>query len=622
MKAKLFGYAGSLLRIDLTERIYSVEDVEENLLRQYLGGVGIGARFLYDEIPSGTDPLSSGNKIFIATGPLTLPQVPGGGSIEICFKSPLTGAWGEARLGSNYGFAMKKSGYDYILIEGVSSSPVYLVIDNGAVSFREGTFLQDLLVLEKESRIREELKETGFEIITIGPAGEKLVPFATVMNGHRAAGRCGGGAVMGSKNLLAVAVRGNESVPLFDRQVFMEKIRKAHGIVQSDPSTPFFTSQGTMGGLEHSDRSGDFPTRNWASNSWGNGLDISKHFFERNQIKEQGCYTGCPARCGRRVHVPDGPFRTPEHDGGEYESIAAFTAFIMNNDVDAAVHSSYLCNEYGLDTISTGAVIGFFMECQEKGLLKDLPEEEFELNWGEKEILPVMIRKIALREGIGDLMAKGVRAASDVIGEASRTFAVHCKGLEGPAHDPRSGKCLALAYGTGNRGMCHIHPVEAKAYDSDKIDFGLQSMGLPDPLLVDRWEEKGKGSIVKILQDGCVIPDVIGTCKFYMYMGIDLDIYADLISSVTGWEISGRDLLITGERVNNLQRLFNIREGFTRKDDYLPSRVLKRPFFGKYSEEDDCAIKDYESMLDEYYIARGWDENGIPEASTIKKLGL
>ncbi len=622
MKEELFGYAGSLLRIDLTERIYSVEKMEEKLLRQYLGGVGIGARFLYDEIPSGTVPLSPGNKIFIATGPLTLPQVPGGGSIEICFKSPLTGAWGEARLGSNYGFAMKKSGYDYILIEGRSSSPVYLVVDNGMVSFREGTSLEGLLVLEKDTRIREELNEGGFEIITIGPAGENLVPFATVMNGHRAAGRCGGGAVMGSKNLLAVAVRGNKSVPLFDREKFMKKIRKAHGIVQSDPSTPFFSSQGTMGGLEHSDRLGDFPTRNWASNSWGNGVDISKHFFARNQIKEQGCYTGCPARCGRRVHVPDGPFGTPEHDGGEYESIAAFTAFIMNSDVDAAVHSSYLCNEYGLDTISTGAVIGFFMECKEKGLLKDIHEEESGLNWGEKENLPVMIRKIALREDIGDLMAKGVRAASDFIGDASRSFAIHCKGLEGPAHDPRSGKCLALAYGTGNRGMCHIHPVEAQAYDSQKIDFGLQSMGLPDPLLVDRWDEQGKGAIVKILQDGGVIPDVLGTCKFYMYMGIDLEIYADLLSSVTGWDISGRELLTTGERVNNLQRLFNIREGFARKDDYLPSRVLEKPVSGKYCGVDDCAIRDYDSMLDEYYLARGWNKNGIPGPLKIKELGL
>lgn len=621
MKKQLFGYAGKMLRVDLSQKIFSTEVLEENLLRKYIGGVGIGARLLYDEIPGGTDPLSEGNKMLIATGPLTLMQVPGGGSIELCFKSPLTGVWGEARLGSDYGFAMKEAGYDFIMLEGVSASPVYVVIDNGEVFFHEADLLKGLLVLEKERRIREELNENDYQVLTIGPAGENLVPFATVMNGHRAAGRCGAGAVMGSKNLLALAVKGNKPVPLFDREVFLEKIRRAHKIVKSDPATPFFTSRGTMGGLEHSDRSGDFPTKNWASNSWGKGEDISNHFFSRNQIREKGCYTGCPARCGRKVHVPEGRFRTPVHDGGEYESIAAFTAFIMNEDVDAAVNASYLCNEYGLDTISTGAVIGFFMDCREKGLLQDL-EEERALTWGNREILPVLVKKIAAREGVGDLMARGVKAASEIIGEASRPLAIHCKGLEGPAHDPRSGKCLALAYGTGNRGMCHIHPVEAKAYDSEKIDFGLQSVGLPDPVLVDRWAEKGKGTIVKILQDGCVVPDIIGTCKFYMYMGIDLEIYADLISAITGWYISERDLLLAGERVNNLQRLFNVREGVTRRDDLLPERVLRRPLFGDYSSEEECVVRNYEAMLDEYYIARGWNEAGIPEAAKIRELGI
>lgn len=623
MRDELSDLTGRILTVDLEERSYSYMKLDNEMLRKYLGGVGVAARVLYDEIPAGTDPLSPSNILFIATGPLTLQQVPGGGSIDICFKSPLTGAWGEARLGSDYGFAMKRAGIDHLMIRGRSPSSVYMVIDNGNISFRDAGHIEGLCVLEKEQYLRSKLEGESFQILTIGPAGENLVPFSTIMNGHRAAGRCGGGAVMGSKNLLAIAVRGDGSIPIMNREAFMEEIRNAHGIVRSDPSTPFFTSSGTMGGLEHSDRSGDFPTRNWASNSWGNGEKIAEHFFSRNQIKEKGCYTGCPARCGRKVHVPDGPYKTPEHDGGEYESVAAFTGFIFNDDVDAAVHISYLCNEYGLDTISTGSVIGFFMECREKGLTDKIGMEEDIPEWGRVEMLPDMVRKIAFREeGLGDLMARGVKVSAEYIGEGAEDFAIHCKGLEGPAHDPRSGKCLALAYGTGNRGMCHIHPVEAKAYDSEKIDFGLQQYGLPDPALVERWQESGKGEMVKILQDGCVIPDVIGTCKFYMYMGLDLDIYARILSAVTGQNFSGRDLLTVGERVNNLQRLFNIREGFARKDDYLPQRVLQVPAFGNYSRAENCSVKNYDAMLDEYYLARGWDSNGIPSASKLKELGI
>jgi aldehyde:ferredoxin oxidoreductase len=622
MREELSDLTGRFLTIDLENRSYSYRKLDNEMLRKYLGGVGIAAKILYDEIPAGIGPLSPDNRLFIATGPLSLQQVPGGGSIDICFKSPLTGAWGEARLGSDYGFAMKRAGFDHLMFRGRSPFSVYVVIDNDNISFRDAGHIEGLRVLEREQQLRSELEGEDFQILTIGPAGENLVPFATIMNGHRAAGRCGGGAVMGSKNLLAIAVRGDGSIPIMDREAFMEEIRNAHGIVRSDPSTPFFTSSGTMGGLEHSDRSGDFPTRNWASNSWGNGEKIAEHFFSRNQIKAKGCYTGCPARCGRKVHVPDGPYKTPEHDGGEYESIAAFTGFIFNDDVDAAVHISYLCNEYGLDTISTGAVTGFFMECREKGLLHKRGMEQEYPEWAKVDDLPDMVRKIAFREGLGDIMARGVKAAAEYIGEGAEEFAIHCKGLEGPAHDPRSGKCLALAYGTGNRGMCHIHPVEAKAYDSEKIDFGLQPYGLPDPALVGRWQEAGKGQMVKILQDGCVIPDVIGTCKFYMYMGLDLEIYARILAALTGENFSGLDLLTVGERVNNLQRLFNIREGFTRKDDYLPQRVLHVPAFGNYSRTEDCAIKDYDAMLDEYYLARGWGSNGIPSASKLKELGI
>jgi len=234
-----------------------------------------------------------------------------------------------------------------------------------------------------------------------------------------------------------------------------------------------------------------------------------------------------------------------------------------------------------------------------------------------------MIRLISMREGLGDILAEGVKTASKILGKGSEKFAIHGKGLEAPAHDPRSGKALAVTYGTANRGMCHIHPLEGMAYDSGKFDFGLVKYGLVDPNTIHRWDEKGKGKSVKILQDGLIVPDILSTCKFFLYAGLTIDNYADMLSALTGWEIDGRELLKVGERVINLQRLFNIREGFNRDDDLIPERVRQRPSFGIYQDEPRCVIKDYEGMLNEYYEARGWDLiTGKPSKDKLRELGL
>ena len=291
--------------------------------------------------------------------------------------------------------------------------------------------------------------------------------------------------------------------------------------------------------------------------------------------------------------------------------------------MDAAVHSTYLCNEYGLDTISAGANIAFLMDCHDNGLIDEKYLEDLDLSWGNPDVLAKLIKKIAHREGIGDLVADGVARAADKIGDRAEEMAIHGKGLEAPAHDPRSGKTLAVSYGTANRGMCHIHPVEAMAYDSGKIDFGLSKYGLQDPEEVPRWAEEGKGKAVKTLQDGGIVPDIVGTCKFFMYLGVTLDDYAEMLEHVTGWSVDGKELLAAGERANNLQRLFNNRAGLTREDDGIPERMKAKPDFGDYSTEPDCAITNYQGMLEEYYRARGWDEvTGKPSEEKLKELGL
>ena len=619
----LKGYAGKQLRISLDNKKYKIEKIDTQVLKDYLGGVGYSAKILYEELEKGINPLSPQNKLIFATGPLTSYRVPGGGSIEVCFKSPLTMAWGEARCGGNFGPDMKKAGYDFLIIEDKATEPVYLLIDDNNIKFKKAGHLLGKMVSEKTRIIREELNDNNISVMCIGVAGENLVKIATVMFEGRAAGRCGAGAVMGSKNLIAIAVKGSGKIEPKNLDDFNNALKEVRDIVKESEVAKSFREFGTMGDMAGNDEAGDWPTKNWQANNWGKGQELFDYYNKHNFVKNKMCYKGCPIACGRVAKVDEGKFKTPEHEGAEYESVSAFTAFVLNENVNAAIYSSYLCNEFGIDTISAGSLIAFAMECYENDLISKEDTEELDLSWGNADALPILVEKIAKREGIGDILADGVLKAAKKIGQGAEKFAIHCKGLEGPAHDPRSGKALAVTYGTANRGMCHIHPLEAMAYDSGKMDWGMIPYGVPDPNKIDRWDEKGKGKIVKILQDGLIVPDIIGVCKLYMYTGVTLEQYAKLLFSLTGWNLNGKDLLRIGERTNNLQRLFNTREGFSKKDDLIPERAKQRPLFGAYQDEDRCVIKDYEGMLRGYYIERGWDlETGIPKPEKLDELGI
>ncbi len=618
----LYGFTGRLLRVDLTSGTTSTETVSEHDMKAFLGGVGFSTKLLYNELPTGVDPLGSGNKLVFGCGPLTGTRAPGSGSIEICFKSPLTGIWGESRSGSDWGGALKKAGYDYLVVEGKADGWKYLVIDNDNVEIRPATQSAGKTISEKESQIRQEL-DGEFEIASIGPAGENLVRYASVMFGARAAGRCGAGAVMGSKNLLAIAVRGNGQIRVADPDRFLSLCREYHEKILASTGKDGMSIDGTTGDMVNNDNLGDIPTKNWRSNSWGKGEEFYQHFKTTNLIRSRPCYKGCVLRCGRIARVEGGKWETPEHEGSQYESLAAFTFFVLNEDMDAAVHATHLCNEYGLDTISAGAVIAFAMDCYEQGILPDEEADGLELNWGNTDVMVDLVHKIARREGIGRVLGQGVARASQIIGKGSQESAIHGKGLEGPAHDARSGKALAVMYGLSNRGMCHIHPLEGMAYDSLKNDFGLIPFGVPDPNTLDRFDESGKGTICKSLQDFGIIPDIVGICKFHAYNGLGPVEMANLVSSLTGWEMDGEELLRIGERVYNLQRMFNVREGVRRADDMLPERCFRMPEFGKYSSVNECAITSYDAMMNECYEARGWDrDTGIPTKQTLHRLGL
>jgi aldehyde:ferredoxin oxidoreductase len=623
MSTELKGYAGRSLQLDLGALTWKTEELDAGILRTYLGGTGYAARLLYDRQKPGVDPLGPEALLFVSTGPLTLNAVPGGGSVELCFKSPLTGAWAESRAGSDFGPDLRKAGFDHLLIRGRASEPTYIVIRNGLAEFRPAAHLSGKLVSEKLSLIRKELGAGKYSIACIGPGGENRVAYAAVLFDDRAAGRTGAGAVFGSKNLLAIAVEGQGELAFAKPEELKKLLREYNTKLRSNPVAIGFHDNGTVGDLAANDEKGDWPTRNWQSNSWGKGSELLDVFVKHNFVKPYPCYRGCTISCGRKVRVSEGEYRTPEHGGAEYESISCFTAYVQNEDMDAAVHCSHLCNEYGIDTISAGGAIAFALECAEAGYLDSFDTGSLDLAWGNPKVLPVLVKMIAQRQGIGALLADGVKAAAAKVGKGSEAFAVHVKGLEGPAHDPRSGKSLGVSYGTGNRGMCHIHPAEAMAWDSGKMDWGLGPYGLPDPNGVDRWAESGKGSAVKAMQDGLNLPDILGTCKFFMYAGIGVDELAAMISCITGWDIGAEELLEISERVVNLQRMFNLREGFTAADDLLPPRVCAVPAFGKYAEETACGISDFPGMLKDYYKARGWDSiTGVPTDATLKRLGL
>ena len=619
----LYGYFGKQLRVSLDSKEILKENIDASILRKYLGGVGYAARVLYDEIPQGINPLLPENKLMFITSPLTANRIPGGGSIMLGYKSPLTNAWGESRCGGDFGPNLKSAGYDALIIEGKSDHPVFLVIDDDHVFIRSAKHLIGKKITEKIKIIRDELKDPKISVACIGPAGEKLVKIANVMFEGRAAGRGGAGAVMGSKNLIGIAVKGSHQTPIAHPEKLTEEIKTCLKILRENDFATNLKKHGTTGDMAANDAAGDWPTKNWHSNSWGKGEQLYDQFFNKHLVKNHGCYTGCPIACGRISEVREGRFKTPVHEGSEYESLSAFTGFVFNENIEAAIQATHLCNEFGIDTISAGAIIAFAMECYENGILKKKEVGGIDLSWGNPDALPELVRMISLREGIGDLLAEGVKIASERWGGGSEKYAIHGKGLEAPAHDPRSGKILGITYGTANRGMCHIHPLEGMAYDSGKMDWGLMTYGVPDPNTIDRWDEKGKGKIVKILQDALILPDILNTCKFFMYCGIYIDHLAELLSAVTGWNIDGQELLKIGERVINLQRLFNMREGFRRDDDLLPERMKQKPAFGFYKNEGRCAIKDFEGMLDEYYTARGWDaKTGIPTKEKLLELEL
>jgi aldehyde:ferredoxin oxidoreductase len=618
-----FGYMGKVCNLDLTTGTLSIEPPVERDLERFLGCSGYAAKILWDGVRARVDPLSDKNKIVFATGPLTGSLCPSGGSYELCFKSPLTGVWCQARSGGAFGPRLKKAGFDHLVIEGKSDRPVYLWIRNGNVEIREAGHLWGKGVEHTTDVILKEVGDPDASVAAIGVAGENQVHFAAVINDRgRAAGRGGGGAILGSKNLKAIAANGTLDLKVAKPEEFIKTIQKAEEALDKYPFENI-NQFGTSLLVNILNANGCLPTRYFQYSTFDKAEEISGELLaEKYLIKRRACY-GCSMGCGRYSSVDEGRWQTPPQDGPEYETINMLGALCLNSDLGSIIKANHLCNDLGMDTISAGSVIAFAMECFEKGILSRKDFDGEELRWGDSEAVIALLEKIAQRKGIGKILADGVRSAAAHFG--ADNIALHSKGMELPAHDPRGeSKILGLQYAVSHRGACHMHPNWASTWDAGNFESGLREFGMPWPP-ADKFAETGhqKGVAYRLVVLQGEIAEILGCCIFHSWGAADQcltpQLYGEMLRTLTGREITNQELMLAAERSWNLKRCFNVREGLTRKDDSLP-RLMFEPL--PDGPNKGMHMKDLQGMLDEYYEALGWDREGIPKRETLKRLDL
>lgn len=608
------GYHKKVLAVELAERKTIEIPLDQELLAKYVGGSGIGTRFLMDEADGNTDPLGEGNPLIMMTGPFTTTPIPTSSRHSVVFKSPLTGIYAESSCGGFFADELKKTGYDGLIIRGKASRPVYIWLHNEGIEFREADHLWGQDIYEAHGRILEETTPKAATFV-IGQAGENLVPMSGI--GHngphtRIAGRCGGGAVMGSKNLKAVVLKGDRKSAVAYEKALRESIK---GIIpQIREATLPMTQYGTAVSVASSEEKGNLPLKNWYQGRWPEAHKIDGRVIsETIQVGKSSCRY-CPIACGRKVKMEDNPYGPViESAGPEYESIGALGGLTLVDDLAAIVKANELCNRFGLDTISTGSAIAFAMEAYEKGIINRKDLDGLELTWGNGRAMVEMVKKIGRKEGLGQLLGQGVRSAAEELGGNSVEFAIHTKGLELPIQDPRCYHSQALSYATSNRGGCHL----AGNCHSHESYLHFEELGYDEPF--PRHQLEGKGEFVAKLQDVNSLFDSLIFCKFLQIGYITPTHHLEWYKLVTGSDISMTEFLQLGERIFNLKRMFNVRCGISRKDDSLPSRILTHKRRGEGLVVN---MPHLGALLSDYYECRNWSEDGIPTREKLKELGL
>lgn len=603
------GWVGKILRVDLTKGDYVEEELDVNLAKKFVGGRGLASKILFDEIDPMIDPLSPGNKLIFATGPATGAAL-GGSRYMVVTKSPLTGTIGTANAAGGFGPTLKFAGYDLIIFEGRSEEPVYLSICDDVVEIKAARHLWGKTTHETEDIIRDEIgnywKARETHIACIGPAGEKLARLAAIINDkHRAAGRGGLGAVMGSKNLKAIAVRGTKTITVADKDACREAFLSILEINKKSPATSLETAnsypnQGTARVVNITNAKGILPVRNFQGGVFEEAAKINGEALRDTILNRKVSCFACLVSCGRLTKV-DVPGFEGEGEGPEYETIGLLGSSCGVSSLPAIAKASYICNELGMDTIEMGGAIACAMELFERGFL---PEKEigFELNFGNAEAMVKLVGQAGLRQGFGDVLADGGYRMAERYGHPELFMGVKKQGFA--AYEPRALKGMGLGYVTSNRGACHFRGATLLVEISDPYSI------------------EGKPAILKQLQDQTAVVDAAGLCMFNT-RGLTPDkiwnVVLTILETVTGAGYDIESILRTGERIWNLERLFNLKAGFTKKDDTLPPRMLEEPIPTGPAKGQ---VHELNIMLPEYYQVRGWDENGVPTPEKLEELGL
>lgn len=613
-----YAFVGRILRVDLSAGVITQESIREDWARQFLGGAGLATKYLYEEVPKGADPLGPENLLIFMTGPLTGTASASASRYSVVAKSPLTGIWGQANSGGSFGPALKRSGYDGVILQGISPHPVYLRIIDGKPELCPADHLWGKTVPDTEDLIQDACVER-LTIACIGPAGENLVRYAAIINNkHRAAGRCGLGAVMGAKRLKAIACAGGEPIRLAHAERFRETARRQIELLNESVLKVGFDAFGTNMISDMVNVRGGYPTRNWQQGTFDQIDEVNAQALtDKVLVDGVNCFA-CPVICGRGTEIRDGKWSGHAGEGPEYETANTLGAMCGVSDMNAITMANYRCNAYGLDTISAGSTIAFAMECYEKGILTRAETGGLELTFGDADLVVDLVKAIAQREGIGDLLAEGTKVMSERLGRDSERFAMHVKGLELPAYDPRAAKICGLGYVTANRGGDHITSYIEGPTFIDVPFLLVDESSIRDPFVANPEEVR----VVVDLENALTTLDAVGGCKFMGILLTAQDI-AELIAQATGWEFGVDEFRTGGERIYNLVRAFCVREGMNRDKDVLPKRLLADPLPGGPAEGMVIEHDTLEMMKDAYYECRGWDRaTGVPSPERLRELAL
>lgn len=617
--SKLYGYAGHILRINLTDKTIKKEKLRTQDAKNYLGGRGFNAQRVYQEVKQGTDPLGPDNKLMFSTGPLVGTMFPTASRFNVSAKSPQTGIFGDSNAGGHFAPEMKFAGYDQIIIKGKSSDPIYIHIKDEMVYFKDATQLTLKTVYEKDRLIKKDLNDPYVQTVTMGPAAENGVKYGSLFaNQVRAASRTGLGTVMASKNLKGLAVRGTGIIEVAEPESFKELVLQLEKEIREHEQYEGRRLMGTTRILMLANKAGFLPTRNYTAGTFEHASKVSgEKLAAEYNVKSRGCFA-CTIPCSRIYTVKQGQHKGLHGEGPEYESLGSFSSRLGNSDIEVALKANDMCNQLGLDILTVAGCIGWAMEMYEAGELTKEETGGLELNWGNGEAMLTLIQQIADRKGFGDIFAEGSLAAAEKLGKGhERTIQV--KGMDLIMADPRGLKGFGLGYMVSSRGGDHLRS-EPFIELTDDPEIGKKMFGVPESTL--RRADKGKGKLIHYFEDWCAVIDALEPCKNIMQnmMLLPFDRAATAMTITTGIKITPQEIQEAGTRIINLERMFGVREGITRKDDDLPRRFKETPLI---EGDSSGTVVNTDLMLDEYYAERGWNQlTGHPTPETLNKLGL